>query len=155
MWLLIPPLLLIINPVGPVALSWLFRHVSPFVSTQDVMREEVKYTDSVNPLEMFLKGDYIMKTEEVEARCDRVVFRCDFYRESMRILLFENNGDQSINIANSWHLRSNDLKYINMLLFDRMRFSWSLNQWIVETFYGRWTQCMVETYGIYCNIIGL
>ena len=29
------------------------------------MLEEVKYTDSTNPLEMFLKGHYIMKTEEV------------------------------------------------------------------------------------------
>ena len=33
--------------------------------SQDVMLEEVKYTDSVNALEMFLKGDYIMRTEEV------------------------------------------------------------------------------------------
>lgn len=42
------------------------QHADPTFRQQleDVMLEEVKYTDSVNPLEMFLKGDYIMRTEE-------------------------------------------------------------------------------------------
>ena len=31
------------------------------------MFKTVKYTDSVNSLEMFLKGDYMVKTEQAQA----------------------------------------------------------------------------------------
>jgi len=33
----------------------------------------------------------------------------------------QNNGDESINNGYSLRLRSNDLKYINMLLFDPLK----------------------------------
>ena len=35
---------------------------------QEVMFKTVKYTESVNSLEMFLKGDYMVKTEQAQAR---------------------------------------------------------------------------------------
>ena len=46
----------------------MYRYIYPkpcrAILLQEVMFKTVKYTDSVNSLEMFLKGDYMVKTEQ-------------------------------------------------------------------------------------------
>ena len=53
------------GPVWSMMVHDVHAVVRPLLWHQDVMLKEVKYTDSVNPLEMFLKGDYMVKTEQV------------------------------------------------------------------------------------------